>query len=150
MTIATVLGTVGVAATLALYWYMQTQMRIDQEQIRTAVFLKLLVAGHLTLFLTRNEGWFWERPWPSLKLFLALEATQVIGTLICGFGLLVVPIPWWLVFAIWGYALAEMLLLNVVKIAIYRWATGARGTAKTAADKPQRPKMQREAQERAN
>ena len=93
MTIATVLGTVGVAATLALYWYMQTQMRIDQEQIRTAVFLKLLVAGHLTLFLTRNEGWFWERPWPSLKLFLALEATQVIGTLICGFGLLVVPIP---------------------------------------------------------
>ena len=144
MAIASVLGFVGVLATLLLYWYMQTQMRIDQEQIRTAVFLKLLVAGHLTLFLTRNEGWFWDRPWPSLKLLLALEATQVIGTLICGFGFLVVPIPWWLVFAIWGYALAEMLLLNAVKIATYRWAIGRSEHGQMAAGQPQRSRMQRE------
>ena len=134
MTIAAVLSLGGVAATLLLYWFLDTQLDLAPEAIRTAIFLKLLVAGHFTLFLTRNEGWAWDRPWPSLKLLLALEATQIAGTLICGFGFLVTPIAWTLVFAIWGYAAVEMLVLNAVKVAAYRWVIGHshRGQAATA------------------
>ena len=35
---------------------------------RRLVFLKLLVSGHMTIYLTRNKGAVWERPWPSWKL----------------------------------------------------------------------------------
>jgi H+-transporting ATPase len=29
---------------------------LPQETVRTLIFLKLLVAGHLTIYLTRNVG----------------------------------------------------------------------------------------------
>ena len=33
--------------------------------LQATIFLKLLVSGHMTICLTRNWGWIWERPWPS-------------------------------------------------------------------------------------
>ena len=46
-----------------------------------SLFLKLLVAGHMTIYLTRNKGPIWERPWPSWKLIVPCETTQIVGTL---------------------------------------------------------------------
>jgi H+-transporting ATPase len=42
---------------------------------------ELLVAGHLTIYLTRNNGPIWQRPRPGWRLFTATETTQLIGTL---------------------------------------------------------------------
>ena len=33
----------------------------------------LIIAGHSTLYVTRAEGWFRERPWPSPLLFGATD-----------------------------------------------------------------------------
>ena len=50
------------------------------------------------------------------------------------FGVLVYAISIWWALAIWGYAAAELLLLNVIKVLAYRWVIGHshRGQAATA------------------
>jgi H+-transporting ATPase len=92
------------------------------------MFLKLLVAGHFTLYLTRNEGWPWDRPLPSLALFTALEATQIAGTLFAVYGILVEPIGWPLALGIWGFALVSMMIVNALKVSAYRILDARRGS----------------------
>lgn len=58
------------------------------------MFLKLIVAGHSTLYITRTEGWFWRRPWPAPLLFSATFGTEILGTLIAVYGILITPIAY--------------------------------------------------------
>ncbi|RYH09413.1 plasma-membrane proton-efflux P-type ATPase [Tropicimonas sp. IMCC6043] len=106
ITLASVLGIMGVVETFLLFWYVDSVAGLPREAIQTVIFLKLLVSGHMTLYVTRNRGWFWSRPWPSLKLFGATEATQVAGTLIAVYGLFVTPIGWTVAALVWAYCLA--------------------------------------------
>ncbi|MFO8100967.1 MAG: plasma-membrane proton-efflux P-type ATPase [Dehalococcoidia bacterium] len=120
LTIAGVLGIGGVISSFLVFWFLRTQTNMADPVIQTMIFLKLLVAGHMTIFLTRNEGWMWDRPYPSLALFAALEGTQIVGTLVAVYGWVIEPIGWLRAAAIWGYAIAWMLLLNVIKVLVYR------------------------------
>ncbi|MBD3402719.1 plasma-membrane proton-efflux P-type ATPase [candidate division GN15 bacterium] len=121
LTITTVLGVGGVISSFLLLWYTRNYLGLDNGTIQTLVFLKLLVAGHMTIFLTRNEGWMWDRPWPSPALFFALEGTQILGTLFAVYGWLITPIGWGSALLIWAYAIVWLLLLNVLKVVAYRW-----------------------------
>lgn len=89
-------------------------------QVQSVIFLKLLVAGHLTIYLTRNKGAIWHRPWPSLKLFAATEATQLVGTLAAVYGWFITPIGWRYALLVWAYALTWFLINSGCKIAAYR------------------------------
>ena len=120
LTVASALGLMGLVETFLLFWFLDTQMGIDRELIRTMIFLKLLVAGHLTLYVTRNQRWFFSRPFPSWKMFVVLEATQVVGTLVAVYGLLVTPIGWGYALAIWAYALAWLPIESAVAILVRR------------------------------
>ena len=115
LTLAGVLGVMGVIASFTLFWLAHSVWQLPSEQVQTLIFLKLLVAGHMTLYLTRNSGHFWDKPWPSLKLFLTTEATQVVGTLAAVYGWFVEPIGWPMALAIWGYAFVWFLINNMVK-----------------------------------
>ncbi|ARE38623.1 Lead, cadmium, zinc and mercury transporting ATPase [Rhodovulum sp. P5] len=106
ITLASVLGVMGVIETFLLFWYVDSIAQLPADVIQTVIFLKLLVSGHMTLFVTRNPGWFWQRPWPALRLFATTEATQVIGTLIAVYGLFVTPIGWSVALLVWAYCLA--------------------------------------------
>lgn len=117
---AAILGLTGVITTFAMFWFLHSGLQLPKEKLQTIVFLKLLVAGHLTMFLTRNRGWFWDKPWPSLTFFLSLEATQIFGTLIAVYGLLVAPIGWLAALAVWGYSLVAFVFINAVKVAAFR------------------------------
>lgn len=88
--------------------------------IQTFIFLKLLVAGHLTIYITRNTGAIWERPWPNWRLFCTIEFTQVIGTLAAVYGWFVTPIGWGYALLIWGYALVWMFIGSSVKALLYK------------------------------
>lgn len=59
-----------------------------------------------------------------MKLVTALEGTQVLGTLICGFGVIVPSIGWALIIDLWLFNLLEMLILDMAKVATYRWVIG--------------------------
>jgi len=120
LTVATSLGVMGLIETFLLFWYLDTVLHIDRSMIQTMIFLKLLVAGHLTLYVTRNQRWFFSKPWPSWKMFAVLEATQVVGTLFTVYGLLVTPIGWTYALAIWAYALAWLPIESLVAIVVRR------------------------------
>ena len=120
LAISSVLGLLGVASTFGLFFILQVYTRLPANVIQTLIFLKLLVAGHLTIYLTRNRGAVWQRPLPSWRLFLTAEATQVVGTLAAVYGLFVAPVGWTYALLVWGYALAWFLLNSAMKILAYR------------------------------
>lgn len=120
LTVATALGAVGVFSSFVLVIAAVRYLHLDQAQVQTFVFLKMAVAGHLTLFVTRTKGPFYTRPYPAPLLFWSAIATKMLATLLVIFGLgLVTPIPWQQAALIWGYALVWMVILDQVKIAVY-------------------------------
>jgi H+-transporting ATPase len=117
--IATVLGVTGVIASFGLFYIGERVLRLDRATIQSLMYLKLSVAGHLTIFLTRTRGHFWSiRPAPILVG--AVLGTQVMATLLATFGLFMAPIGWKLALLVWGYALAWFLVNDWVKLAAER------------------------------
>lgn len=116
LSIASVLSVGGVLASFILFWYLENHTQLSEQQIQTLIFLKLLIAGHLTLFVTRNSGWFWQKPWPNLTLFLTLEGTQVIGTLVAVYGIMIHPVSWSLALSIWAYSIVWLFIMNTIKV----------------------------------
>ena len=57
--IATVLGVIGVVSAFGLFYLGERVFHLDRAHIQTLMYLKLSVAGHLTIFLTRTRGPFW-------------------------------------------------------------------------------------------
>ncbi len=125
-----VLGVLGVIASFLLFFAAVRWLDLLRPEIQTLIFLKLLVAGHLTIYLTRNRGWFWQRPFPSWKLIAACETTQLIGTLAAVYGWFVPAIGWSYALLVWGYALAWFVVNNGVKIWLERFLS--EGTASHA------------------
>lgn len=117
--IATVLGVFGVVSAFGLFYLGERVFHLDRPHIQTLMYLKLSVAGHLTIFLTRTRGPFWSIR-PGRVLLLAVFGTQLVATLIAVYGLFMVPIGWsWALF-VWGYALVWFLVNDRVKLLAYR------------------------------
>ncbi|ARC87907.1 plasma-membrane proton-efflux P-type ATPase [Rhodovulum sp. MB263] len=128
ITVASTLGVMGVVETFLLFWYVDSILHLPRETIQTLIFLKLLVSGHMTLYVTRNQNWFWTRPWPDWKLFATTEVTQVIGTLIAVYGLLVTPIGWTAALLVWAYCLAWLPIEGAIAMSVRRlYAARLRG-----------------------
>ena len=117
--ISTVLGVIGVVAAFGLFYLGQASLfALDRAAIQTLIYLKLSVAGHLTIFLTRTRGPFWSIR-PARILWVAVLGTQIVATLIAVFGLFMEPLPWkWALF-VWVYALAWFLVNDRVKLLAY-------------------------------
>ena len=66
---------------------------LDRAHIQTLMYLKLSVAGHLTIFLARTRGPFWSLR-PARVLWVAVLGTQIVATLIAVYGLFMTPLGW--------------------------------------------------------
>lgn len=119
LTISSVLGIMGVISSFLLFYILQKN-GLPEELIQTLLFLKLIIAGHSTLYVTRIDDWFWKRPYPSGLLFGATFGTEILGTLIAVFGIFVTPISWEYALGIWIYALIWFVINDAVKISAYR------------------------------
>ena len=117
--ISTVLGVIGVVSAFALFYLAERVFHLDREHIQTLMYLKLSVAGHLTIFLTRTRGPFWSIK-PARILLAAVIGTQIIATLIAVYGVFMTPIGWGWAGFLWGYALLWFLVNDRVKLLAYR------------------------------
>jgi H+-transporting ATPase len=117
--ISTVLGVIGVIAAFGLFYLGERVFHLDRGHIQTLMYLKLSVAGHLTIFLTRTRGPFWSIR-PARILWIAVLGTQTIATLIAVYGLFMTPLGWKWAGFVWGYALVWFLLNDRVKLLAYR------------------------------
>jgi len=134
--VSTVLGVFGVAAAFGLFYLADRVFHLDRAHIQTLMYLKLSVAGHLTIFLTRTRGPFWSIR-PARILLIAVFGTQAAATLIAVYGLFMTPLGWgWAAF-VWGYALIWFLVNDRVKLLAYRLLDPVKGKAAAPALKPQ-------------
>jgi H+-transporting ATPase len=117
--IATVLGVVGVVAVFALFYLGERVFHLDRAHIQTMMYLKLSVAGHMTIFLTRTRGPFWSIR-PARILWIAVLGTQTVATLIAVYGLFMTPLGWGWALFVWAWALAWFLVNDCVKLLAYR------------------------------
>jgi H+-transporting ATPase len=117
--ISTVLGVIGVVAAFGLFYLGERVFHLDRDRIQTLMYLKLSVAGHLTIFLTRTRGPFWSIR-PAKILWMAVLGTQAIATLIAVYGLFMSPLGWKWAGFVWAYALVWALINDRVKLLAYR------------------------------
>lgn len=116
--IATVLGVLGVCASFGLFYLGERVFHLDRAHIQTLMYLKLSVAGHLTIFLTRTRGPFWSIQ-PARILWVAVLGTQIVATLIAVYGLFMTPLGWGWALFVWGYALVWFLVNDRIKLLAY-------------------------------
>ena len=136
LTIATVLGLSGVVESSVLLWIGHGPLGLSDDAVRTLLYLKLSVAGHLTLFVARTRGRLWSHR-PATIVLVAVIGTQLLATGIAAGGFLMTPIGWDLIALAWGYAFAWILLLDQVKLVAY--AALDRSRERTGARRPDRP-----------
>jgi len=116
--IATVLGVIGVVSAFGLFYLGERVFHIDRAHIQTMMYLKLSVAGHLTIFLTRTRGPFWSIR-PARILLIAVFGTQMIATIMAVYGIFMTPLGWGWALFVWGYAIAWFLLNDRIKLFAY-------------------------------
>jgi H+-transporting ATPase len=129
--ISTVLGVIGVVAAFGLFYLGERVFHLDRPHIQTLMYLKLSVAGHLTIFLTRTRGPFWSIR-PARILWMAVLGTQTIATLIAVYGVFMTPLGWKWAGFVWGYALIWFLINDRVKLLAYRIFDPAKASTKLA------------------
>ena len=117
--VSTVLGVVGVVSAFLLFWLGERVFHMDRAHVQTLMYLKLSVAGHLTIFLTRTRGPFWTIK-PAKTLWLAVLGTQIIATLIAVYGLFMTPLGWKYAGIVWAYAIIWALFTDRLKLLAYR------------------------------
>jgi H+-transporting ATPase len=118
--ISTVLGVIGVISAFGLFYLGERVFLLDRSHIQTMMYLKLSVAGHLTIFLTRTRGPFWSIR-PATILWLAVLGTQIIATLIAVYGVFMTPLGWGWALFVWGYALTWFILNDRLKLLAYKF-----------------------------
>ena len=117
--IAMVLGTLGVIASFGIFYLGERVFNLPQGTIQSLMYLKLSVAGHLTIFITRTHKRFWSIK-PAPILLAAVLGTQTIATLFAVYGVFMDPIGWGWAGFVWGYALAWFLINDQVKVFAYK------------------------------
>ena len=119
LAISTALGIIGVVSAFGLFYLGERVFHLDRPHIQTLMYLKLSVAGHLTIFLTRTRGPFWSIR-PARILWVAVLGTQIVATLIAVYGLFMTPLGWGWAGFVWGYALLWFVVNDRVKLLAYR------------------------------
>jgi H+-transporting ATPase len=128
--VSTVLGVIGVVSAFGLFYLGERVFHLDRPHIQTLMYLKLSVAGHLTIFLTRTRGPFWSIR-PAKILWMAVFGTQIVATLIAVYGLFMTPLGWGWAGFVWGYALLWFLVNDRIKLLAYRIFDPIKAAAKT-------------------
>jgi len=120
LTLSTTLGLIGVVETFGLLLIAMKLFGLSGSALQSIVYLKLAVAGHLTLFVARTRRPFFTRPFPAPILFGAILGTQALAALIVGLGLFVTKIPWTYVGYVWAYCLVWIFIEDWAKLEVYR------------------------------
>jgi H+-transporting ATPase len=118
-----------------LFYLGERVSHLDRDHVETLMYLKLDVAGHLTILLTRTRGPFWSIK-PARILVLAVVGTQAVATLIAVYRLFMTPLGWGWAGFVWGYAILWALVNDRIKMLAYRVLDRGKGgdVAKVDAD----------------
>ena len=97
---STFLGFLGVLSSLILFYLGKDVLNLNAGVLQAIIFLKLVVAGHLIMFVTRNTGHFWSVR-PSGIFFWSIILTDLFATVLVVFGWFLTPTGWELALLVW-------------------------------------------------
>jgi H+-transporting ATPase len=117
--IATFLGIIGVFSTFGILYIGNVVLQLDPLVLQSFIYLKLSVAGHLTVFVARTKGPFWSVK-PAKPLLFAVIVTQLVATIITVYGILLPAMGWTLALLVWGYALLLFVITDFAKVQLYK------------------------------
>jgi H+-transporting ATPase len=117
--IATFLGVLGVIESFFVLYLGINILQLSLPVLQSFIYLKLSVAGHLTVLMARTRGHFWEIR-PANQLLIAIISTQLIATLITVYGILLPAMGWFLAGIIWAEALAAFFIIDAIKVRFYK------------------------------
>ncbi len=117
--IATFLGIIGVFSSFGILYIGTVVLNLDPLVLQSFIYLKLSVAGHLTIFVARTKGPFWSVK-PAKPLLFAVIGTQLVATLITVYGILLPAMGWELALLVWGYALLLFVVTDFAKVQLYK------------------------------
>ncbi|PKO83169.1 MAG: plasma-membrane proton-efflux P-type ATPase [Betaproteobacteria bacterium HGW-Betaproteobacteria-11] len=122
--VAVALGVAMVLETLLFLYVGWTRFGLasNDNALYTFSFLMLLYFAAFSIVSARERRWFWTTA-PSKTLVAAVTAEVAVGTVLTLIGLPgLAPLPWWLTFAVFAYALFSCLLVNdALKVAMIKW-----------------------------
>ncbi|ALH96264.1 plasma-membrane proton-efflux P-type ATPase [Acinetobacter equi] len=110
---------------LCKYWMnnpeLMSSLPMTIDHLQTMVFLQLAAGGQLLIFIVRNRGAIFARPYPHPKLLLAILVTQIIAILLCVFGIFVPALPIEMIGVVWIYVIIWLLIASLAKMAYYKY-----------------------------
>lgn len=115
---STYLGIIGVFSSFILLYILFEGFHLDPTVVQSLIFLKLVVAGHLTMFVTRVKGPFWSLR-PKGIFFWSIILTDIAATLFVVSGLVMPAVSWELVGFVWLYALVAFVAEDILKMKFY-------------------------------
>ncbi len=121
LTVSTVMGLTGTAGSFLMLYLALDWLHLPIPEVQTFIFLKMAVAGHLTLFVSRAKGAYWRKPYPAPVMVWSAVGTKLAATLLCAWGFgLIAPISWADIGMIWGYSIIWSVVTDWAKRAVYR------------------------------
>lgn len=117
--IATMLGILGVIESFFVLYVGINWFHFSHDVLQSFIYLKLSVAGHLTVFVARTKGNFWTVK-PAKPLFFAVIITQAIATIITVYGILLPAMGWLPALFVWGEALTVFVIIDFIKVKAYK------------------------------
>jgi H+-transporting ATPase len=121
ITVSTVMGGTGTIGSFLMLYLAVEWLHLSIPKVQTYIFLKMAVAGHLTLFVARARGSYVKRPYPAPVMIWSAVGTKVAATVLCAYGFrLVTAIGWMDIALIWAYSITWSFLTDWAKIGVYR------------------------------
>ena len=121
LTVSTVLGLIGVLQTFGMLLIGKDYFHMDIAHLQTLIFLKLAIAGHLTLFITRTRKPFFRKPYPSAILLWSAILTKAAATFFVVYPMGLVPsITWGEAGVVWIYCILWVFVNDWVKVRVYK------------------------------
>ena len=118
--LGTVLGIIGVVSSFTIFYIGEEVLNLGRDMLQSFIFLKLAVAGHLTIFLARTRKPFWSIK-PSNGLVWSAVITKVAATFFAVYGWFIAPIGWKLAGYIWAYAIIAFFITDFIKVYFYKF-----------------------------
>jgi H+-transporting ATPase len=119
ISIASLLGVLGVIESFGLFYVGYKLLALTPAVLQSFMYLKLSVAGHLTVFMARTKGHFWSVR-PAKQLLAAVVLTQIAATLITVYGILLPAMGWALAGLVWAEAFAVFFVIDYLKVRFYK------------------------------
>jgi len=118
--VSTVMGLTGVAGSFLMLYVAVDILHLSIAKVQTFIFLKMAVAGHLTLFISRSKGFFLKKPYPAPVMIWSAVGTKIAATILAAYGFGLIPsIGWKSIGLIWAYSIAWALVTDAAKIVVY-------------------------------